>query len=215
MRDGVFWLSYGGDPAKAVETIAPVQDYLQVPVGVHFYNWHQIPFDNDYPHFLPPRDGSDEAAKALNARGVLTMPYTNGRLWDTRDKGVEDWQFTTKALPAATKRADGSPHVEQYNSKESDDSPVRLAVMCPTTALWQDTMIDLAKDLVASHGVGGVYFDQIGAAPPPLCMDASHGHPVGGGRRTVPPDGRCSWTSAILRGAHPRSPPESAPVRCA
>lgn len=181
MRDGYFWLSYGGDPTKAVETIMPVVDYMQVPVAVHFYNWHQIPFDNDYPHFLPPREGFDEAVKALNARGVLTMPYTNGRLWDTHDKGAEDWRFTSEALPATTKLLAGDPVVETYKSMESNGDPVRLAVMCPSTQLWQDTMVNLARDIVEQHGLTGVYFDQIGAAPPVLCMDRTHDHPVGGG----------------------------------
>ena len=59
------------------------------------------------------------------------MPYINGRLWDTRDKGTEDFEFTQRALPAATKDENGEPYMEAYGSKESDGSPVRLAVMCP------------------------------------------------------------------------------------
>ena len=55
------------------------------------------------------------------------MPYINGRLWDTRDRGTEDFEFTKVALPAATKNEKGEPYTETYGSKESDGSPVRWA----------------------------------------------------------------------------------------
>jgi hypothetical protein len=42
-------------------------------------------------------------------------------------------------------------------------------------------MIDLVDRLFGEVGVSGVYIDQISAAAPELCMDKSHGHPVGGG----------------------------------
>ena len=44
------------------------------------------------------------------------MPYINGRLWDTRDKGAEDFEFTKIALPSATKDEEGNPYVESYGS---------------------------------------------------------------------------------------------------
>ena len=65
--------------------------------------------------------------RELQAAGVYVMPYINGRLWDTRDRGSEDFEFTDVARPAATKDEDGKPYIEIYGSKESDGSPVRLA----------------------------------------------------------------------------------------
>ena len=77
-------------------------------------------------------------SRKLQESNVYVMPYINGRLWDTRDQGAEDFEFTRRALPAATKDENGEPYTETYGSKESDGSPVRLAVMCPTTAIWQE-----------------------------------------------------------------------------
>jgi hypothetical protein len=181
MRDLPAWsLASGG----AQEVVPPVEEFAKfcgVPVGFHWYYWHQIPFDNDYPHYFPVKEGFAEGVKRLKEAGVFVMPYINGRLWDTRDRGMEDFQFSTVARPAATKDEDGNPYTEVYGSKESDGSPVRLAVMCPTTELWQNKVREIVMRLFGEYGVNAVYIDQVAAAPPVLCFDASHGHPVGGG----------------------------------
>jgi len=109
------------------------------------------------------------------------MPYINGRLWDTRDRGKEDFQFTAVARPAATKDEAGKPYLESYGSKESDGSPVQLAVMCPATPLWQAKVRQTVLRLMNEYGTKGVYIDQIAAAAPVLCFDRGHGHPTGGG----------------------------------
>ena len=107
------------------------QKYLGVPIGFHWYSWHQIPFDNDYPHYFPAKPGFAEAVRDLQASGVYVMPYINGRLWDTHDRGREDFEFTRRALPAATKDEQGKPYIETYGSKESDGSPVRAGGHVP------------------------------------------------------------------------------------
>ncbi|HOD82046.1 MAG: hypothetical protein BWX88_00784 [Planctomycetes bacterium ADurb.Bin126] len=181
MRELPAWVCTGGDPAAVVERMKGFQKWLGVPVGIHWYSWHRNPFDNDYPHYLPPREGFAQAVRELQRHNVRVMPYINGRLWDTRDKGTEDAEFTRTALPAATKDEHGKPFTEVYGSKESDGSPVRLAVMCPHTKLWQEKVKSIVLSLMNEHGVDGVYIDQVAAAAPVLCMDASHGHPLGGG----------------------------------
>ncbi|MCS6831083.1 MAG: DUF6259 domain-containing protein [bacterium] len=181
MRDLPLWALTGG---TAQEVVSPVQEfarYLGVPAAVHWYNWHQIPFDNDYPHYFPVKEGFADGVKRLNEAGVFVMPYINGRLWDTRDRGMEDYQFSAVAKPAAAKDERGEPYIEVYGSKEADGSPVRLAVMCPTADLWQDKVREIVARLFGEYGVNAVYIDQIAAAPPVLCVDASHGHPPGGG----------------------------------
>jgi hypothetical protein len=181
MRDLSAWAQTGGAPAECVEPVKQMQRALGVPIGFHWYNWHQIPFDNDYPHYFPTKPGVAEAVRDLQANHVYVMPYINGRLWDTRDRGAEDWQFTARALPSATKQEDGTPFTESYGSRESDDTPVKLAPMCPTTPLWQKTVRDLTLRILTEVGTQGVYIDQVAAAAPVLCMDATHGHPLGGG----------------------------------
>jgi hypothetical protein len=181
MRDLSVWALGGGAPGECVGTVKGFAQALGPAVGFHWYNWHQIPFDNDYPHYFPTKPGFADGVRELQAAGVFPMPYINGRLWDTRDKGTEDFEFTKVAKPAVSKNERGEPYIESYGSKETDGSSVRLGVMCPTTALWQQKMRDTVLRLMNECGVSGVYIDQIAAAAPTLCFDKSHGHPLGGG----------------------------------
>ncbi|MGB4727219.1 MAG: DUF6259 domain-containing protein [Thermogutta sp.] len=181
MRELCLWALGGGAPADCVERVKRFAEYFGVPCGFHWYNWHQIPFDNDYPHYFPTKEGFAEAVAELQKSGVHVMPYINGRLWDTRDRGLEDFEFSSRAKPAVSKNEVGEPYREQYSSKESDGSPVSLGVMCPSTSLWQETVQGIVARLFSECGVHGVYIDQIAAASPTLCFDASHGHPLGGG----------------------------------
>ncbi|NQT13192.1 MAG: hypothetical protein HQ582_10615, partial [Planctomycetes bacterium] len=181
MRELSCWALSGGAPSECAAGVKEFAAFLDVPIGFHWYNWHQIPFDNDYPHYFPTKQGFAEAVADLQASGVYVMPYINGRLWDTRDRGMDDFQFTSKALPGATKDEAGEPHTEMYGSKESDGSRVKLAAMCPATDVWQNKVREIVLRLMNECGVKGVYIDQVAAARPRLCFDKSHGHPLGGG----------------------------------
>lgn len=202
MRELSAWAQTGGSPKECAAKVKGFAEFLGVPIGFHWYSWHQIPFDNDYPHYFPTKPGFADAVRDLQASGVYVMPYINGRLWDTRDRGQTDYQFTSVALPAATKDREGKPCLESYSSKEADGSPVKLAAMCPATKLWQDKVREIVLRLFEEQGVKGVYIDQVAAAQPRLCYDRAHGHPLAGGhwwtesywamleavRRAKPPD---------------------------
>lgn len=181
MRELPVWALSGGTPKECVESVKKFAKFLGVPCGFHWYSWHKIPFDNDYPHYFPTKDGFADGVRELQASGVQVMPYINGRLWDTRDKGMEDFEFTKVARPAASKDEKGEPYVESYGSKETDGSRVRLAAMCPTTELWRTRQREIVLRLFNECGVRGVYIDQVAAATPTLCFDRSHGHALGGG----------------------------------
>jgi hypothetical protein len=170
LRDGLVWLLLSGEPKLVLQTAIAAQEFLGVPMGIHWYNWHQIPFDTDYPHYFPTKPGFKEAVKTLTDRGIYVMPYINGRLWDS---GLDD--FKTVALPAATKGINGKYYIEEYGSGR------KLVPMCPTTKLWQDKVCQIIDTLVNEEGVNAVYLDQIASAGPRQCFDASHGHPLGGG----------------------------------
>jgi len=178
------WSSKGGDPNTAVASLQKMKDFIGLPMGDHWYYWHQIPFDNDYPHYFPAVPGFKEATNTLQQKDIHVMPYINGRLWDTRDKGLEDYKYTKEALPWTTKTLDDArliPYKSTFHSKESDGSKVLLAVMCPYTTFWQNTITGIVKKLTTEVGVDGVYIDQIGMSAPVPCMDSTHGHPLGGG----------------------------------
>lgn len=181
MRELPLWALYGGPTGECAAQTKRFAEFFAVPCGVHWYNWHMNPFDNDYPHYFPTKPEFPDGVRQLRAAGVHVMPYINGRLWDTRDRGMEDFEFTQRAKAAASKNDQGEPYLETYGSKESDGSPVRLAVMCPNTELWQSTVRDIVLRLFREFQVDAVYIDQIAAAAPTLCFDKSHGHPLGGG----------------------------------
>ena len=97
MRELSVWAQTGRQAAECGEPVRRFAEYLGVPVGFHWYSWHQIPFDNDYPHYFPTTDGFAEEVRKLQESNVYVMPYINGRLWDTRDRGAEDFEFTKRA----------------------------------------------------------------------------------------------------------------------
>lgn len=180
MRELSVWARGGGPPTPGRPLVQAFREKMGVPVGFHWYRWHQIPFDNDYPHYFPPDDSFDETVKILQAKQIHVMPYTNARLWDTRDRGTQDFQFSNVARPGATKDEQGELYIEKHE-KESDGTPVRHAVMCPSSAVWRNKVQETVLRLMNEYGVHGVYLDQVGAAKPLLCFDETHGHPLGGG----------------------------------
>ena len=160
----------GGDPAKVGPVLKRLAAAFEMPAVCHWYSWHQIPFDNDYPEYFPVRPGFKEAVAQGQAVGVRIMPYINGHLWDT---DTESWQ-AENGRSAAALRPDGGLYIERWSKQEH-------AAMCPHTQLWKRKMRDVAVRLVAEYGVKGLYLDQIGAASPRLCFARDHGHPLGGG----------------------------------
>ena len=193
MHEVAVWALTGGTTQSVVGPVRDFAAYMGVPTAVHWYNWHQIPFDTNYPHYFPAKNGFRDGIKELQAAGVRVMPYINGRLWDT---GLED--FAALARPFATKNERGEPYIEEYGSKR------KLAPMCPVTRLWQDKVNEIVMRLLdvgqvgnlsqlgadgaarqvnnlSYFGVDGVYIDQVAAAKPTLCFDRSHGHPLAGG----------------------------------
>ena len=165
------WAQTGGTRDEVVGRVKRFAEYLGVPCAVHWYSWHQIPFDVDYPHYFPPKEGFAEGVAELQAAGVKVMPYINGRLWDT---GSAD--FDTVGRAGAAKQPNGDVYIEEYGSG------AKLAPMCPTTDLWRSTVTDIVTRLCGpEYNVDGVYIDQVAAASPALCYDSTHGHPLGGG----------------------------------
>lgn len=181
MRELAVWAQSGDSIDQVVSDVRAFTEFLGPPAAVHWYNWHAIPFDNDYPHYFPPKPGFADGVRELQRAGTYVMPYINGRLWDSHDQGTNDSEFSRIALPAVSKDVKGEPYLESYGSKESDGSPVRLGVMCPTTGLWQTRVRETVLRLMNECSTSGVYIDQVAAAQPTLCFDKTHGHPLGGG----------------------------------
>jgi len=166
------------DPDEVVSMMIKFKERFDVPVALHWYNWHKIPFDTDYPEYFPVKGGFKEGVKRLQEAGVRVMPYINGRLFDFNCKSwrLESAEkYCTKESAPRLKPQTLQNYVEFYGSRQ------KFAVMCPYTGYWQDKIAQIVKRLVDEYGVDGVYIDQIAAAAANLCFDPNHGHPLGGG----------------------------------
>jgi hypothetical protein len=185
IRELCAWAIVGtsnGKFSENIPTIFKFQEVLGVPIGIHWYGWQEALFDHDYPHFFPAYDGFVDAVNEVQKDGrCFVTPYTNGRLWDTRDKDLKDSLFTKIGLAGVTKKENQKPWTDTYGSKETDGSLVVFGIMCPATKIWQDKIREFNLRIMNELNVAGVYDDQATAEGPPLCFDKSHGHPVGGG----------------------------------
>jgi hypothetical protein len=168
------WMLADGDPAGIEDTMSRAAARFRMPVGVHWYLWHQIPFDHSYPEYFPTRPGMAEATARMVEAGHMVMPYINARLWD---QGIPS--FAAQGIAASAKQPNGQPYTEEYGSGR------QLAPMCPATGLWQDRVNEIVAGLIQDCGVNAIYLDQIAAAAPAPCFDPAHGHPLGGGRHWV------------------------------
>lgn len=182
LLDTELWLKPGDTPwteddaeciavTKAnVERCRQAKAYFDVPISLHWYRWHKIPYDTLYPEYFPAKAGFLDGVKEAQEAGFHVMPYINGRLCDPES---ETWK--QGATKWAARDEKGEPYTEEYGSK------VPLNVMCPATPYWQDTVGGLVKRLVDEIRVDGVYIDQIACAKAERCFDAGHPHAAGGG----------------------------------
>ena len=168
MSDVDIWFRVGGATVPSVSNIAAwIREKCPgVKVGLHWYNWNIQPFDTDYPEFRAQK-GVDAVLASCPPRGILAMPYVNGRLWDTQlmsfDYGTRD----------ACAQPDGTPQIETYGHQ--------FAVMCPAAKGWQDVLFRMGTNVVEGLGAPAIYYDQISCSRPRPCHNPAHGHPLGGG----------------------------------
>lgn len=183
------WMLGGGHAREVVPRMHEAAKLFEVPVGIHWYNWHEIPFDTYYPNYFPAKPGFAEGVRELVGKGMVVMPYINGRLWDSGNENFAE------ALPFACKTPDGKPYLEQY-AKDGR----KLACMCPATPFWQKKVQEVCRPLMEECGVNAIYIDQVAAAAPQLCHDKAHGHPLGGGAHWV--EGYRTMLAPIMRMGH-------------
>lgn len=171
LLDTHLWLRPDGAPEKVRGETLEGLEYFDVPTALHWYRWHEIPYDTRYPEYFPPLPGFAETIAEFQSAGSHVTPYINGRLWDPAS---ESWRKKNAAASAARKD-NGECYSEIYGSK------IPNTAMCPATPLWRDTVADLVERLVKECGVHGVYIDQIGCAAGVPCYSTEHEHEPGGG----------------------------------
>ncbi len=175
LAEAGMWIWNRGRSDGVLPSAIALQDALGLPVRVFWHWWHGCPYDAGFPEYLPPREGEESFRKAIenaHEHGVKCIVYMNQRLWGM---STESWR-DKNAERFAVKAEDGKVHPEVYNIFTK--SP--MASMCIATPFWRDTYAGIAERAIAEFGVDGIYMDQACDSMP--CYDASHGHPIGGGR---------------------------------
>ncbi|MDD2711043.1 MAG: DUF6259 domain-containing protein [Verrucomicrobiae bacterium] len=158
-----------GQASLVVPRVKRFRESLGQPCALHWYCWHQNPFDQQYPDFFPAKEGFTEGIRALQNAGVRVIPYINGHSYDRRSAS---WKV--EGPESCTRQLDGSENTETFGANT-------LAVMCPAAPPFQRRIQGVAERLLREQGVDGVYLDEIGNSPVVPCYNKKHGHPPGGG----------------------------------
>lgn len=163
-------------------SVIALQKALDVPIAYHVYNWHHIPFNVEYPHFMPEKPGFREGAEKLQAHGIYVLPYINSVSWEGRDfESGHEVNFENTGKYGAGMKADGSYWVFPYPQTTISGHPAMLTQMCPTFVPWHDIICDVVRKMEAELPVDGIYFDQIAACIGRPCYNPEHRHTTGGG----------------------------------
>ncbi len=163
---------------------APIQlkKRLGTPIGYHVYNWHEIPFNINYPHFLPAREIAKQGMQKLKDAGLYVFPYINAVSWemDDADEGFEE-NYSNTGCHGATLQKNGAPVCVPYPQKKINGQDTRLVPICPTFPRWHQLIDDVTRGIESTLPVDGIYFDQIAAVASQPCRNPEHSHLPGGG----------------------------------
>lgn len=146
-------------------------DFFGPQTAFHWYQWHQIEYDVDYPEYFPPREGFVSMVKEIHKKGSHVIPYINGRLWDPASESYT----RLNGKDASCRKEDGTLYTEIYGSR------VPNTITCPSSEIWRKIIIELADRIQQELGTDGLYIDQVGAAMGVPCWASNHPHAPGGG----------------------------------
>ena len=173
------WMWNRGYSSNVFPEAEDLKSYLgDCNVSVLWHWWHNGPYDDAFPEYLPPREGRESFVKAVakaRSKGINMTPYMNSFQWggatkSFREKGVERY---------VARKADGSTLAHIYNKFTGNP----LVPVCITQEFWRETYSGLCDSLINGYGCSGVYMDQ--SCNNYLCYNAEHGHTVGGGNYWV------------------------------
>ena len=170
------WLSwYMESPQGMTNWFARIRkDMPDVTLGLRWYKWHSGGMCLDFPEYFPVKPAVPELAAYFRSCGATVMPYTNGRLWDTK---LVSFRY---ALKDACMKEEGGFYPDPYGGDKAYGRH-DFAVMCPCARDWQDAVAEFTERTMSEAGANAIYYDQIGCAGYRLCYNPAHGHPLGGG----------------------------------
>lgn len=166
--------------------VIALQKELNVPIAYHVYNWHHIPFNIEYPHYLPAKDGFKEGLAELKKHEIYVFPYINSVSWEMYDaEGGYETNFENTGKNGAIIDFDGEVNIAHYPQTTRSGKTSRLAPMCPTFPKWHKIIGDVVENMEKDYDIDGVYFDEIAAHTPKPCFNKEHKHLPGGGNYWV------------------------------
>jgi len=175
------WVRYWSGRGDVTDDEALLREFAAtspVSLGIHWYRWHEAPFDTSYPDYVPRDRWEEMVTRLQDEADIRVMPYINARIADMNsDSWDRDDLESGLAMRSSARYSPSNqlPYVEEYGNGQ------QLLPMCPSTAVWSTKVEQIVERLVNDIGVAGVYLDQISASGPRLCFDPEHDHPPGGG----------------------------------
>ncbi len=178
---------------NATDNLIPAGRFLNIPVIFQWFNWHQIPFDINYPDYFPAKPEFSALAELYKTNNLKIIPYINARLWDINSKAWEKEKPYNSACKVPALMINELISLSRWPDDAWRDLMIYMehyagssqAVMCPTSKEWEEKLSEIIMKLVSEYKVDGVYLDQTASCMPVYCFDPSHGHPVGGGKYWV------------------------------
>lgn len=170
------WVWNRGRSENVLPEALHLQETSGLPVSVLWHWWCNCAHDDDFPYYLPPREGAEpfrDAVRSASDQGVHALVYMNSFEWGT---STPEWE---EAKPFALKRQDGS--FREYTSNTFTGHTI--AAMCLRNGFWTDRYVATADTVLREYGIGGIYMDE--ACTNLRCYDPSHGHSIGGGNYWV------------------------------
>lgn len=173
------WVWNRGRSSNVLTEAADLKEYLgDYNVSVLWHWWHNGPYDDAFPEYLPPREGRESFVKAVaeaKAKGINMTPYMNSIQWGESRKSWKEQNIEQYVA----RKADGSTHAHIYNKFTGNP----ITPMCMSQEFWREKYSDLCDTVVNDYGCTGVYMDQ--ACLHYWCYNPDHGHSVGGGNYWV------------------------------
>ena len=165
-----------------IKAVLELKEKLNVDLAYHVYNWHNIPFNIEYPHFLPAKDEFIAGAEMLRQEGIAILPYINAVSWEMDDaEANHEMNFENTGIQGAPINEAGEVIFLNYPQTTISGKTSRLVPICPDFTLWHDYMQKLSRDMNSTLPIDGIYFDEIAAHESHLCCNKNHSHaPYGG-----------------------------------
>lgn len=174
LENTAVWVWNRGKSDNVLKEAIALKRELGLPVSVFWHWWHNSSYDDDFPKYLPPREGEDQFIKAVEdaqKEGVNCHVYMNSRQWGD---ATDEW-ISGEILPYTVKDKNGNINSHNYNIFSGKS----LISMCVGTEFWKEHYSTLCDSVVNYYSTNGVYMDQ--TCQSLICYDKSHGHSIGGG----------------------------------